>query len=91
MLTKSSTLINNKKVKDVVPTQVKEGNTSENLLNEIRQIIFSLHREKKISKKLRNSIMNSISVKTKWNSKTNEASDPCRLLLNLTDKINTKR
>ena len=77
MLTKSSTLINNKKVKDVVRTQVKEGNTSENLLNEIRQIIFSLYREKKISKKLRNSIMNSISVETKWNSKTNEASDPC--------------
>ena len=27
--------------------QVKAGNTSENLLNEIRQIIYSLHRAKK--------------------------------------------
>ena len=27
--------------------QVKAGNTSENLLNEIRQIIYSLYREKK--------------------------------------------
>ena len=27
--------------------QVKAGNTSENLLNEIRQIIYTLYREKK--------------------------------------------
>ena len=27
--------------------QVKAGNTSENLLNEIRQIIYSLYRQKK--------------------------------------------
>ena len=27
--------------------QVKAGNTSENLLNEIRQVIYSLYREKK--------------------------------------------
>ena len=31
--------------------QVKAGNTSENLLNEIRQIIFSLYQEKEIAKK----------------------------------------
>ena len=31
--------------------QVKAGNTSENLLNEIRQIIYSLYREKKLLKK----------------------------------------
>ena len=30
--------------------QVKAGNTSENLLNEIRQIIYSLYRAKKITK-----------------------------------------
>ena len=30
--------------------QVKAGNTSENLLNEIRQIIYSLHRAKEITK-----------------------------------------
>ena len=31
--------------------QVKAGHTNENLLNEIRQIIYSLYREKKILKK----------------------------------------
>ena len=31
--------------------QVKAGNTSENLLNEIRQIIYSLYREQKLLKK----------------------------------------
>ena len=30
--------------------QVKAGNTSENLLNEIRQIIYSLYQEIKIKK-----------------------------------------
>ena len=32
-------------------SQVKAGNTSENLLNEIRQIIFFLYREKEVTKK----------------------------------------
>ena len=41
-------------------TQVKAGNTSENLLNEIRQIIYSLYREKEVTKKVYNNIMNSI-------------------------------
>ena len=31
--------------------QIKAGNTFENVLNEIRQIIYSLYREKKITKK----------------------------------------
>ena len=30
--------------------QVKAGNTSENLLNKIRKIIYSLHQEKEITK-----------------------------------------
>ena len=38
------------------------GNTSENLLNEIRQIIYSLYRAKEISKKVYKNIMNSIKV-----------------------------
>ena len=42
--------------------QVKAGNTSENLLNEIRQIIYSLYRAKEITKKVYNNIMNSIKV-----------------------------
>ena len=42
--------------------QVKVGNTSENLLNEIRQIIYSLYRAKEITKKVYNNIMNSINL-----------------------------
>ena len=42
--------------------QVKAGNTSENLLNEIRQIIYSLHREREVTKKVYNNIMNSIKL-----------------------------
>ena len=42
--------------------QVKARNRSENLLNEIRHFIYSLHRAKEISKKVYNNIMNSIKV-----------------------------
>ena len=43
-------------------TQVKAGNTSENLLNEIRQTIYSLHREKEVTKRVYNNIMNSVKL-----------------------------
>ena len=43
----------------IAPTQLKAGNTSENLLNEIRQIIYSLYQAKEITKKVYNKIMNS--------------------------------
>ena len=42
--------------------QVKAGNTSENLLYEISQILYSLYREKEVTKKVYNSIMNSIKL-----------------------------
>ena len=42
--------------------QVKAGNNSESLLNEIRQIIYSLYRSKEITKKVYNNIINSIKV-----------------------------
>ena len=42
--------------------QIKAGNNSESLLNEIRQIVFSLHRSKEITKKVYNNIINSIKV-----------------------------
>ena len=44
--------------------QVKSGNTSENLLNKIREIIYSLYTAKEISKNVYNNIMNSIKF---WN------------------------
>ena len=34
--------------------QLKTGNNSENLLNEIRQIVYSLYQSKKITKKVYN-------------------------------------
>ena len=42
--------------------QVKAGNNSESLVNEIRQIDFSLYRSKEITKKVYNNINNSIKV-----------------------------
>ena len=42
--------------------QVKASNTSENLLNEVRQIIYSLYQAKEIIKKVYNNIMNSIKL-----------------------------
>ena len=43
--------------------QLKAGNTSENLLTEIRQIIYSLYQGKEIREKVYNNIMNSIIIK----------------------------
>ena len=42
--------------------QVKAGNNSESLLNEIRQIVYSLHQSKQITKKVYNYITKSINV-----------------------------
>ena len=42
--------------------KVKPVDTSENLLNEIIQIIYSLYREKEMTKELYNKIMNSINL-----------------------------
>ena len=73
LLKKSSTLISNKNVistpKQILQwlkialAQIKAGNnTSENLLNEIRQIIYFLYWGKEITKKVFNNIMNSIKL-----------------------------
>ena len=42
--------------------QVKVGNTPENLLKEIRQIIYYLYQEKEITETVYNNIINSIKV-----------------------------
>ena len=42
--------------------QVKAGNNSESLLNEIRQIVYSLYQSKQITKKVYNNIIKSINV-----------------------------
>ena len=43
----------------IAPGQIKAGNNSESLLNEIRQIAYSLYRSKEITKKLYNNIIKS--------------------------------
>ena len=40
--------------------QVKAGNNSENSLNEIRQIIYSLYQSNEITKKVYNNLMKSL-------------------------------
>ena len=40
--------------------QVKAGNDSQNLLNEIRQIVYSLYQSKEITKKVYNKIIKSL-------------------------------
>ena len=42
--------------------QLKPSNNSENLLNEIRQIVYSLYQSKKITNKLYNNIIRSIQI-----------------------------
>ena len=42
--------------------QVKTGRNSENLLNEIRQIVYSLYHSKEITEKVYNDIIKSIKI-----------------------------
>lgn len=75
--------------------QVKSDNTLEDLLNEIRQIIYSLYQAKESTKTVYNNIMHSIKLKYNidtifLNSGNSSTSDPQRLLLNIIVKINLK-
>ena len=42
--------------------QIKAGNNSESLLNEIRQIVYTLYQAKEITKKVYNNIIKSIKL-----------------------------
>ena len=42
--------------------QIKAGNNLQNLLNEIRQIVYSLYQSNEITKKICNNIIKSIKV-----------------------------
>ena len=46
----------------IVLAQVKASNNSESLLNEIRQIVYSLYQSKQITKKVYNNIIKSINI-----------------------------
>ena len=43
--------------------QVKAGNNSESLLNEISQIVYSLYQSKQITKNVFNNIIKSINIR----------------------------
>ena len=45
--------------------QIKAGNNSESLLNEIWQIVYSLYQSKGLTRKVYNSITNLIQLKTR--------------------------
>ena len=47
----------------IAPAQVKSGNNSESLLNEIREIVYSLYQSKQITKKVYNNIIKSMQIK----------------------------
>ena len=54
-------ILTSKKMLQILPialVQTKAGNKSENLQNEIRQIIYSLYQEKELTKKIHNNKMN---------------------------------
>ena len=56
-------IVNPKKILQILPialAQVKVGNNSENLLNEIRKIVYSLYQLKEVTKKVYNNIIKSI-------------------------------
>ena len=52
----------------VALAQVKANNTFENLLNRIRQIIYSLYQEKEITKKVYNNIIISIKLQNRMDT-----------------------
>ena len=52
----------NQMLKRLPIAQIKAGNNSQSLLNEIRQIVYSLYRSKEITKNVYNNIIKSIKV-----------------------------
>ena len=48
----------------IAHAQVKAGNNSENLLNKVIQIVYSLYQSKEITKRVYNN--NQINANTKW-------------------------
>ena len=72
----------------IVLAEIKAGHNSENLLNEIRQIVYSLYQSKEITKKVITNIKMDTILMNSQNSKT---SKPHVLMLKLTDKLDLRR
>ena len=80
----------------IVLAQIKADNDSESLLNEIRQIDYSLYQPKEITKKIYNNIIKSKKYNTKMdtifmNSENSRTSEYHVLVLKLTDKLDLRR
>ena len=75
--------------------QVKAGNNSEHLLNEIRQIVYSLYQSKEITKKVYNNIIQWIQLLKMdtifMKSENSETSEPHVLIFKLSDKLDWRR
>ena len=74
--------------------QVKAGNNSESLLNEIRQILYSLYQSKQITKKVYNNIIKFINIKKMdtifMNSENSKTLKPHVLILTFTNKLDLR-
>ena len=46
--------------------QVKTGNNSEDILNEIRHVVYSLYQSKQINKKVYNNIIESMQIQNRY-------------------------
>ena len=69
----------------IVLAQVKAGNNSKSLLNEIKQTVYSLYQLKEITKKVCNDIIKSIQLNTIFiNSENSKTSEIYVLILKLT-------
>ena len=63
--------------------KVKAGNKSESLLNEIKEIVYCLHQSKQITKKVFNSIVDTIFI----NSENRKTRKPHVFILKFTNKL----
>ena len=72
--------------------QIKAGNNSEKLKNEIGQLLYSLYRSKQLTEQLYKSLVDIIyDMETIFmNTENSKTSEPHRFKLDLTDKLNLK-
>ena len=76
----------------IVLAQIKASNDSESLLNEVRQILYSLYRSKEITKNVYSNILKSTKINTIFmNSENSRTSELHVLLLKLTNKLDLRR
>ena len=71
--------------------QIKAGNNSENLLNEISQIVYFLYQSKEITKKVYTNIINTKMGTIFITSENSKTSVYHVLLLKLTDKLDVRK